>query len=71
VHDLDASDKDSGAPEGLEAEHRPGDAFDGSMMLLRYFDWRISMPKPMSAWMLAMAAVSEPPLSIVIFSGTS
>ena len=34
VHDLDAGDQDSGAAKGLESEHRPGDAFDGSMILL-------------------------------------
>jgi hypothetical protein len=34
VHDLDASDQDSGAAKGLESEHRPGDAFDGAVVLL-------------------------------------
>ena len=42
-----------------------------STMLLRYFDWRSSMAKPLSAWMLTMAAVLEPLSSIVIFSGRS
>ena len=40
-----------------------------STMLLRYFDWRSSMAKPLSAWKLTMAAVLEPLLSIVMFSG--
>ena len=39
-----------------------------STMSLRYFDWRSSMAKPLSAWMLTMAAVLEPLSSIVIFS---
>ena len=34
VHDLDARDQDLSAAESLEAEHRPGDAFDGSVILL-------------------------------------
>ena len=70
VHDLDAGDQDSGAAKGLESEHRPGDVFDGSMVLfddlLRYFDWRISMARPLSAWMLTMAAVLKPLLSMMI-----
>ena len=33
VHDLDAGDQDSSAAKGLESEHRPGDAFDGLMVL--------------------------------------
>ena len=33
------------------------------MILLRYFDWRSTMVRPLSAWMLAMAAVLEPLLS--------
>ena len=41
-----------------------------STRLLRYFDWRSSMGKPLSDWMLTMAAVLEPLLSIAIFSGT-
>ena len=31
-------------------------------MLLRYFDWRISMADPLSAWMLVIAAVLGVPL---------
>lgn len=34
VHDLDASDQDSGATKCLEAERRPDDAFDGAVDLL-------------------------------------
>ena len=34
VHDLDAGDQDAGAKKGLESEHRPGDAFDGAVVLL-------------------------------------
>ena len=34
VHDLDASDQDSGAAESLETEHRAHDALDGPMVLL-------------------------------------
>ena len=30
VHDLDAGEQDACAAKGLEAEHRPGDAFDGA-----------------------------------------
>ena len=41
-----------------------------STTLLRYFDWRISMGSALSAWMLVIAAVFAPFLSIVTFSGT-
>ena len=34
VHGLDAGDQDARAAEGLESEHRTGDAFDGSVVLL-------------------------------------
>ena len=39
-------------------------------MFFEYFDWRISMGRPLSAWMLVIAAVFAPLLSMVIFSGT-
>ena len=34
VHGFDVSDQDARAAKGLEAEHGPGDAFDGSVVLL-------------------------------------
>ncbi len=38
-------------------------------MLFRYFDWRISMGRPLSAWTRVIAAVFAPLLSMVISSG--
>jgi hypothetical protein len=35
-------------------------------MLLWYFDWSISMGRPLSAWVLAIAAVLAPLLSLVL-----
>ena len=32
VHDLDASDKNTGAAKGLEPQHRSGDAFNGPVV---------------------------------------
>ena len=34
VHDFNAGKQDFGTAKSLEAEHRPGDAFDGSVVLL-------------------------------------
>ena len=34
MHDLNPGDQDSGAAEGLEAEHRTGDSFDSAVVLL-------------------------------------
>ena len=44
--------------------------WSGSMSLFGYFDWRISIGKPLSACMLTMAVVLAALLSRVIFSGT-
>ena len=34
MHDLDAGEQDCGAAKGLEPEHRPGNPFDGAVVLL-------------------------------------
>jgi hypothetical protein len=34
MHDLNADDRNPGATKGFEAEHRPGNAFDGTVILL-------------------------------------
>jgi len=76
VHELNAGEKDAGAAKILEAEHRSGSAFNGSVIWLDdvvpYLTWRpahttIGFSRP--ALMASRAATFEPLLSMVTLSG--